>query len=309
MGNFDLAKKMVLAAKKAGADAVKFQTYIPEEMVFKNSVHYNSIKNTNLSLVQYKELKKLSKKLKLDFFSTAFDYQSYLMLLKMNVDCLKIASMDLNNFYMFDYLKKFKKPIILSTGMSNFKEINKSYNYLKKNNKDIFLLHCISNYPTENKNAKIGFMQMLKKLSSWRIGFSDHSLGNQASAIAAALGAKIIEKHFTIDNKLKGADNRDSFNTTKMIEFVGAIRETEKIVENFSNEKIRPDNFQKKKFRRYFFARKSLEKNEKITKDKLICLRSDKNNLLPVDSYHDILNKKTNRPIKELNPIKLNYLK
>ena len=81
------------------------------------------------------------------------------------------------------------------------------------------------------------------------------------------------------------------------------------MVENFNNEKIRPDNFQKKKFRRYFFARKSLEKNEKITKDKLICLRSDKNNLLPVDSYHDILNKKTNRPIKELNPIKLNYLK
>ena len=309
MGNYAVAKKMIIGAKKAGVDAVKFQTYIPEEMVFKNSIHFKLIKNTNLTSEQYKKLKSLSKKLKLDFFSTAFDDQSYQLLSKLGVDCLKIASMDLNNFYMFDNIKNFTKPLLLSTGMSNLKEIKNSYNFLKKNNKNVFLLHCISNYPTKNKNSKLGFLNELKKLSKWKIGFSDHTLGYEASCAATTLGAKIIEKHFTINTKIKGADNKDSLNINKMTEFVNKIRETEKMIKTFEDDNFRPDLKQKKNFRRFFFARKQINKNEKITRENLICLRSNKRKLLEVDNYLLILKKKTNKVIKKLAPIQLNDLR
>ncbi len=309
MGNFEVAKKMVYAAKRSGVDAVKFQTFIPEEMVFKNSIHYKLINQTNLNINQYKKLKKISKKLKLDFFSTAFDLKSFHLLNKINIDCIKIASMDLNNFHMFDYLKGFKKPILLSTGMSNEKEIINSYNFLRKYNKNVFLLHCISNYPTENKDINLGFIKKLKKISDWKVGFSDHTLGVESANLAVALGSKIFEKHFTIDNKLKGADNKDSLNEINMKKYVENIRSSEIMVKTFSEDTYRPDLKQGKYFRRFFFARKNIKKNERISNSNIICLRSQKKNLVGVDQYKKIISKKASEEIKQLNPIQFKHLK
>lgn len=309
MGNFEVAKKMIYAAKRSGVDAVKFQTFIPEEMVFKNSIHYKLINQTNLNFTQYKKLKKISKKLKLDFFSTAFDLESFHLLNKLNIDCIKIASMDLNNFHMFDYLKRFKKPILLSTGMSSQKEIVNSYNFLRKYNKNVFLLHCISNYPTENKDINLGFIQKLKKISDWKVGFSDHTLGVEAANLAVALGSKIFEKHFTIDNKLKGADNKDSLNEINMKKYVENIRTSEIMVKTFDEDTYRPDLKQGKYFRRFFFARKNIKKNERISNSNIICLRSQKKNLVGVDQYKKIISKKTSEAIKQLNPIQFKHLK
>ena len=137
--------------------------------------------------------------------------------------------MDLDNFQMFSYLKNFKKPIILSTGMSSINEIKKSYKYLNKTKKNIFLLHCISNYPTNDDVVSLGFLNKLNSISNWKVGYSDHTLGIESAKIAVAMGSKIIEKHFTIDNKLEGADNKNSLNTSKMKKFVNEIRLTEKI--------------------------------------------------------------------------------
>ena len=309
MGNFEVAKKMIYAAKRSGVDAVKFQTFIPEEMVFKNSIHYKLINQTNLNITQYKKLKKISKKLKLDFFSTAFDLESFHLLNKLNIDCIKIASMDLNNFHMFDYLKRFKKPILLSTGMSSQKEIENSYNFLRKYNKNVFLLHCISNYPTENKDINLGFIKKLKKISDWKVGFSDHTLGVESANLAVALGSKIFEKHFTIDNKLKGADNKDSLNEINMKKYVENIRTSEIMVKTFDEDTYRPDLKQGKYFRRFFFARKNIKKNERISNSNIICLRSQKKNLVGVDQYKKIISKKTRKEIKQLNPIQFKHLK
>ena len=309
MGNFELAKKMVYGAKKAGVDAVKFQTFIPGEMVFKKSIHYNLINGTSLNFDQYKKLKIISKKLKLDFFSTAFDLQSFQLLNKLNVDCIKIASMDLNNFHMFDYLKKFNKTILLSTGMSSYDEIKNSYSFLKKFNKNIFLLHCISNYPTREEDAKLGFIKKLKNISEWKVGYSDHTLGNESASLAVGMGSKIIEKHFTIDNKLKGADNKDSLNTSNMSKFVNRIRSTEKIIETFKGKLLRPDMAQKIYFRRFIFARSDIKKGEKISNNNIICLRSQNKKIIGVDKYFKILNKKAKKNIKKNEPILIKNLK
>lgn len=309
MGDYELAKKMIYAAKTAGVSAVKFQTFIPEEMVFKKSTHYNLINGTNLNFNQYKKLKIISKKLKLDFFSTAFDFKSFQLLKKLNVDCIKIASMDLNNFYMFDYLKKFKKPILLSTGMSYYEEIRKSYAFIKKSNKNIFLLHCISNYPTQNSDANLGFIKDLKSISDWRVGYSDHTLGSEIASLSVAMGSKIIEKHFTIDNKLKGADNKDSLNTSNMKLFVNKIRSTEKFLATFKNKFSRPDLDQKVFFRRHIFARLNIKKGEKISNDNIICLRSQNKHLVGVNEYYKILNKKVKRDVKKNEPILIKDLR
>lgn len=309
MGKFKIAEKMIYAAKKAGVDAVKFQTFVPEEMVFEKSIHYKLIKGTNLEFNQYKKLKKIAHKLKLDFLSTAFDFQSFRMLNRLNIDCIKVASMDLNNFHMFNYLKKFKKPILLSTGMSDINEIKESHSYLKKYNKNIFLLHCISNYPTKDTDVNLGFLRDLNKISNWKIGYSDHTLGIDAANLAVTMGSKIIEKHFTIDNKLKGADNKDSLNTENMKKLVDKIRNTEKMLKTFDNKIDRPDIKQKSYFRRFIFARENIIKGEKISDSNIICLRSQDRNILGVNKYHKVINRKTNKAIKKNESILFKDLK
>ena len=302
LGSYRIAKKMITAAHKAGVDAVKFQTYVPEEMVFKSSTHFKSIKNTTLTENEYKNLRKIAKSLQLDFLSTPFDKLSYDLLKRVNVDSLKIASMDLNNFQLLNYIKNFKKTIFLSTGMANITEIKKSYNFLKKYNKNIFLLHCISKYPTDEKDANIDFLNKLKKISGKNIGFSDHTLTNVSSMIAVNHGARIIEKHFTFNKKLKGADNKNSLDTDEMIKFVKDLKIIRDVKRDFYKNK-RPDEYQKKSFRRYFFARKNLSKGKIINDDDLICLRSNKKNLISASKYFRLIGTKLKKDLKKFDPI------
>ena len=311
LGKLNLAEKMIKAASSSGASAVKFQTFVPEEIIFKNSKDYDLIKNTSLKKEEYIKLQKISKHYKVDFFSTPFDPDSFKLLESIRVSHYKIASCDLNNFILLNLISKTRKPVILSTGMANTKEIEKSFNFLKKKKIKTFLLHCIALYPTDSDKVNLGFIDTLKNIAGWKVGFSDHTKGIDAAALAVCKGAKIIEKHFTIDNKLPGADNELSLNPRNMRKFVDKIRETEVMIKNFKNDLNRVDGNQKKKFRRYLYAKNNIPKNFRVYEKNLLALRPTRslyNQSADVSKFFLVKGKKAKKLIKKFEPINLKDL-
>ena len=218
--------------------------------------------------------------------------------------------MDIDNFYLFEEINKTKWEVLLSTGMSTVNEIKKAYYFLSKYNK-VTLLHCISKYPTKNEDTNLHFLNELKKISKQNVGFSDHTLGNEASQISVMkYDCKYIEKHFTSNNSLKGADNKMSLNPSNFKSFVKNIRESEKIkLQPKKKMYIRPDLLNKKNFRRYLFYRHNLKTGSRLSKENIICLRSNDKNLLSLNNYLKIKNKILKKDVKKLQKISFIDLK
>ncbi|MBD1172207.1 N-acetylneuraminate synthase family protein, partial [Pelagibacterales bacterium SAG-MED05] len=221
-----VAKKLISLAKKGGADAAKFQTYKAEKIVKKNSKAYWDLKKektqsqfelfSKLDKFQPKDYKNLAlycKKLKIDFLSTPFDLESVSFLNPL-VPLFKISSSDITNIPLIKKIANCRKPIILSTGASNIEEIKSAIKILKKGTKKIIIMHCILNYPTKDWNANLSMITDLKKnFPQYIIGYSDHTLPDTNMlnlTTAYLLGAKVIEKHFTHNKKLKGNDHYHS---------------------------------------------------------------------------------------------------
>lgn len=209
------AKKMVDDAAKAGCECVKFQYHIPESEMIKNNTIpgnakesiWNIIKRCTLSESEEIELYNYVKKKNLIYLSTPFSIEAAKKLYDMGVSGFKIGSGECNNFPMIDFISKFKKPIILSTGMNNINNIKKSINIIKKNRCKFAVLHCVSLYPTPYSKLNLKRLVKIKKLlKNVPVGLSDHTLGIHASLAAVSLGANIIEKHFTSSKRWKGPD-------------------------------------------------------------------------------------------------------
>ena len=190
-GSIDLAKKLIRHAKLSNFNAVKFQTYLPDKLLLKNTplVNYQKgnkniknmyelLKKYQFSFNQFKELKNYSNKLKIEFLSTPFDVESALFLNKLKIPIFKISSTDNDNFLLLKIIKKFKKPILLSLGMIDEKDLIKTLNFLKSKKNMLCLMHCISNYPTKVKETQFGYFEKLKKFR-YPIGWSDHTRGNR----------------------------------------------------------------------------------------------------------------------------------
>ena len=231
-GNLKLAKKLIKEAYKAGADAVKFQTFITEEYISqKDEERFNRIKSFQLSFQEFKILKNYADSIGMIFFSSIFDLSSA-KLIKNILPLYKISSGDINFYPLLEHLSKTSKPIILSTGISNLRQVKKSYNFIKRinANKKIIVLHCISEYPTIDENANLSEIQILKK-NFPIVGYSDHTLGIEACISSVALGARIIEKHFTIDkNYSKFRDHQISSDPLEFLQLVKSIRRIEKMM-------------------------------------------------------------------------------
>ena len=218
-GNYSIAKKLILEANKAGADAVKFQVFKPNTLAIQKSKKNELQKKTSgkeslsniwkrvcLKFNSLRKLRNYAKELKIDFICTPFDFESLKLIKKLNLSAIKIASSDITDIPLILKISKINKPVILSTGMANFNEISKALNYLK--NKNLSLLHCVSMYPCEFKDANLKRILSLKKnFSKYTIGYSDHCKNIDASIFALNLGAMVIEKHFTLDKKRKGLDH------------------------------------------------------------------------------------------------------
>ena len=285
-GSLATAIKLVKIAKKIGADAIKLQSFKTDKLTLKTTKltnyqkknlkkklsHYEMLKQLELSEKNQKKIINLCRRIKIEFISTPFDIDSALFLHKQIIKYFKTSSPDLSDIFLHKFLSKLNKKIIISTGMSNEKEIKKCLNNYK-NKKNIALLHCVSNYPSSYNAMNINCLETLKKYSKI-YGLSDHTLDFLASITAVAKGAKIIEKHFTLDKKMEGPDHKFSLNPKEMKEFIFQIRNVEKILgknKKFCQPEERPI---KKITVKSLVSLKDIPKGKKLIKDDFILLRA-----------------------------------
>ncbi len=224
-GNLDKAIQMIDDAKKAGCECVKFQYHIPEKEMLKTDVIpgnskktiWNIIKESTLSHNEELKIFNYVKRKKLIYLSTPFSKEAAIKLNKMGVKAFKIGSGECNNFPLIDLIAKFRKPIILSTGMNNLKNVKKAAAIIKNNKCNFAILHCVSLYPTPFSLLNLDRINKLKKLfPNTILGLSDHSKGIHGSLASIPLGARIIEKHFTSKKNWKGPDIPISINPEEL---------------------------------------------------------------------------------------------
>lgn len=291
-GNLKIAKKLIDVAVGAGVDYVKFQTFKADTLVTKtakkadyqntncndgNEHQYEMLKKLELSNDDHLELINYCKSRNIKFLSTAFDVEGIIYLKKLGLHFTKIPSGELTNFPYLKEVALCGNPVIMSTGMSTLKEINEALHVLLKfgvNKEDITILHCNTEYPTPMKDVNLKAMLAIKEHFGVNIGYSDHTLGIEVPIAAAAMGATIIEKHFTLDRKLKGPDHAASLEPLELTNMVTAIRNIELALSG--NGKKEPSESELKNI---LIARKSLHLNKKMLKgdsikhDDLIALR------------------------------------
>ena len=232
--DIQIAKKMIEVASKCGADAIKFQTFTPDELFSEliNPELYNLSKTWVLTKADHIELQKHAKKNKITFFSTPCGIKSVNLLKKLKVPLIKIASGEITNLDLINYISKIKIPMMISTGMTSISEISKVVEIVQSNNCPFSLLHCVSSYPAKNSDANLATIPYLQKTFDVPVGFSDHSLGIDISLAAVALGATIIEKHFTLDKNMSGPDQKLSIDPSELTHLVKKIRIIEKAMGN-----------------------------------------------------------------------------
>lgn len=229
-GNVSNAIKLIDSSIKAGASAVKFQTYKTEKRVKKNSPIFNILKKCELSYDNFIKIKKYCDKKNIIFFSTPFDTDSVIFLKKIKVKLLKVASFDIANYEILNSIIKTKIPTILSTGMATKSEIDKTYNLFKKNKIKFALLHCVSKYPNTEVSSYLSCIDYLKNKYDCPIGLSDHTNDINIAKYGYLMGANIIEKHFTINSKYKCVDKSVSIDEKKMTQLIKDINHLKKVI-------------------------------------------------------------------------------
>ncbi len=229
------ARELVKLAKEAGADAVKFQTHqVWDEQAdinivsphFKGADRYTWVKRNTLVTPKefWQELKKYCDEIGIIFFSTPMSRGAARLLNEVNVELWKVGSGDMLDFVMLDYEASTQKPIIISSGMSTLEEVDKSVDFLKSRDAQIALLHCVSKYPCPPEELRLKTIEFFQKRYDIPIGFSDHSIGIDSALAAVALGATIIEKHFSLNRDLWGSDHKVSLTPTEFKALVEGIR-------------------------------------------------------------------------------------
>jgi len=226
-GSLETAKTLIKIAKNAGADAVKFQTFKAEKKVSKRMLPrmFNVLKRYELKTEWHPELKGLADKLGIPFLSTPFDEESVDLLDDMDIPAFKVASSDLTHLPLLRHIAKKAKPVILSTGGANLAEVEEAISAIKnEENEKIILLHCVMDYPAKTEDANIQAMITLRDAFHLPAGYSDHSLGTIVSLAAIAIGASIIEKHFSLDRSLPGPDHPFALEPDELKQMIRNIR-------------------------------------------------------------------------------------
>tara|TARA_B110001452_G_scaffold214468_1_gene185401 strand:+ start:774 stop:1796 length:1023 start_codon:yes stop_codon:yes gene_type:complete len=276
-GKFDLCKKMIVAAAKSGANAIKLQTIDPHESYLKNTPSYKEFLNKNLNDEDLYKLKEITEKLGMIFFSTPGDFKSLERLKKIGVKLIKISSGLLTNIPLIEQVSRLNIPMIISTGMAYEKEIKESVKSAKKfGNKGVGILKCTSLYPAPDKTINLNGIEVLRNKLKIPVGYSDHTLDDLTVCAAVSLGATIIEKHFTLNKKLLNADHKISMEPS---DFLIMSKKIKRITEILGTNKLIPNLAEKKKryrTHRYIVAKNKIFKGIKISIEDIAFKRSIK---------------------------------
>lgn len=287
-GDINLAKKLIHSAKESGANAVKFQTYNTERLVSQgtpkvsyqedttqtNQSHYEMLKSVELKEDDHHKLFDYANNLEIDFFSTPYDIIAAKFLYKLGVSVFKTASADIVDLPLHNYLASTKKDVIISTGMATEHEVMEVLNlYNKKSENNPFLLHCVSNYPCSDKSINLNVLNFLKKINGNRIGYSDHSTGNHAALGAVILGARIIEKHFTLDKNMKGPDHKASSTPQEFNSLVQDIRRIEMMIGTEDKILYEEEKQMREVSRKSIFLKNDVNKDQVIEENDLTLKR------------------------------------
>lgn len=323
-GSVKIAKKMVDIAKKAGANAIKFQSFITDEIILKAAPKatyhkkttgsdkklswYNLLKSQEMNAKMHKDILRHCKKKKITFLSTPYDEKSSDFLEKIGVKAFKIASTDNNNVKLLSHIAKKKIPMILSTGMMDMKTLEQSIDIIRKNgNSKISILQCTSNYPCNLENSNLLLIKEFQKKFKIPVGFSDHTEGNLASIVATSFGASIIEKHFTLNKKLPGPDHRMSMNSDELKKFISEIKKVSRTFGRKEKKVLKCETENFKKLKKSLVSKTEINKGRKINISMISAKRPGTG--IKANDLSLIIGKKAIKNISKNTILKINMFK
>jgi len=316
-GSLGRAKDIIYAAKEAGADCIKIQTYTPDTITINCDNHYFHINNGNWKGENlyhlygraytpwewHAELKAEAEKIGIDFFSTPFDNTAVDFLENIGIEFYKISSFELIDIPLLRYVALKGKPIIMSTGMASLSEIDEAVNAIRETgNNQLALLKCASAYPAVTDEMNLKTIQNMKEIFDVPVGLSDHSIGSVVAVSAVVLGANIIEKHFCLNREIENPDSSFSMEAKEFKQMVKDIRQAEKAVGRV-NYAMTTQEKENVIFRKSVFCVKDIKKGETITKDNIRVIRPGYG--MAPKYYEEALGQSALRDIKYGEPIQL----
>ena len=313
-GNLKLALRLVDAAKKANADFIKFQLYKHDHLatVYAPQAEYQKkntkkkqtqaelLKKLELNLGNFKRIKSYCKKKKINFLLSIFGIEELNIIKKLNLKIIKLPSGEINNVPLLKAIAKMNLNIILSTGMAEIKEVEFAIQLLKKNRlsqNKICILQCTTDYPTQLKDVNLNAMNSMRKKFKIKVGLSDHTLENDSSIAAVALGAEVIEKHITLNENMRGPDHKASLNPKKFTDLVNSIRNVEILLGSAHKKPCKAELKHKKIVRKSIVANKNIEKGTKFSEINLMCKRPE-GGISPA-SWEKVIGKKAKKNFKK----------
>jgi N,N'-diacetyllegionaminate synthase len=317
-GSLETAKRLVDEAKKSGADCVKFQTFISENIVSKKAVkaeyqkrhteanesQYEMLKRLELSFENFVDLSNYCTDQKIMFLSTAFDFESIEFLNSLNMSIWKIPSGDITNLPYLTKVAKLNKPVILSSGMSTMEDIENAIGILRENGSgEITVLHCTTEYPTPFEDVNLNAMIAIKNRFNVKVGYSDHTTGIEVPIAAASLGASVIEKHFTLDRNMEGPDHKASLEPNDLKAMVDSIRHIELAIGNGMKQPAESEKKNMAVARKSIIASKQIIAGEVFT-DQNLTVKRPGNGVSPM-KWFEVIGQVSKRDYEEDELIEL----
>jgi len=308
--SLDIAYELVDQACNAKADIIKFQTFVPSEIVtrhgskakYQTDLKYNNesqldmIKRISLPLKSFTSIQKYCKSKNIEFLTTSFGPLSIKFITTLNMKFSKIPSGEITNLPYLEKVANLKTKIIMSTGMANIDEIKKALDILYQNGvkkQNITLLHCVSEYPAPFENLNLNNLKTLSDFFGLKVGYSDHSLGIEASLAAVAMGATVIEKHFTINKNLDGPDHKASLDPKELKLMVKSIRNIELALGNYERKISQGEHENKLIVRKSIVALKNIKKGDYFTEENITCKRPG-NGICPM-KWKEVIGQKSQK--------------